>query len=220
LLDDVARTVDEYNLHHAHRELGGNTPEDEYQARLDRDSIVFGPSDAELAALWMPEVVRTPQRGRVSLFGNSYCKGDLVDLLPENAKVRVRYDLHDAHRVWLLTMDGVYLGAADWDSHKAAAFPVPKMDQLRAARAAGKVRRGEQIIAEAQAELDPVIDLAPAEPVIDTAMQLYGDQVEAHAAPGKARRYDDPTDLALYLYGDQLDEEDERGDADFKAAVG
>lgn len=252
LLDDVARTVDEYNLHHTHRELGGNSPEDEYQARLDRDSIVFGPSDAELAALWMPEVVRTPQRGRVSLFGNSYCKGDLVDLLPENAKVRVRYDLHDAHQVWLLTMDGVYLGTADWDSHKEAAFPVPKMDQLRAERAAGKVRRGEQIIAEAQAELGSMIDLTPAmpDPAIDLpdfAQQFFGEAIDAPARellevqadalpeaepeaavtaenvlsmPGKAHRYDDPADIALYLYGDQLDEEDERGNADFKAAVG
>jgi putative transposase len=164
LLDDVERVVTEYNLHHEHRELDGNTPEDEYQARIDKESIVFGPSDTELHALWMPEVVRVPQRGRVSLFGNEYCRGDLVERLPEGAKVRVRYDLHNAERVWLLTLDGVYLGDAHWESHREAAFPVPQMDQLRAGRAAGKIRRGEKIIAEAQAELGEVIDLAPAIP--------------------------------------------------------
>ncbi len=246
-VDDVARAVDDYNLHHAHRELGGRSPEDEYQARIDRDSIVFGPSDAELAALWMPEVVRVPQRGRVSLYGNSYCKPDLVALLPEGAKVRVRYDIHDAERVWLLTMDGVYLGEARWDSHREAAFPVPKMDQLRAQRAAGKIRRGEKIIAEAQAELGEVLDVLPAEPaepMFDLSMALHGDayerseaaRVEAEADRANALPlpdYDDPEpvtpaprdapiDLSMYLYGDRIDAEDEENGKkpSFKRAAG
>lgn len=171
-LDDVARVVEDYNLHHEHRELDGNTPEDEYQARIDRDSIVFGPSDSELAALWMPEVVRTPQRGRVSLFGNTFCRADLVEVLPEGAKVRVRYDLHNAERVWLLTMEGVFLGEARWDSHREAAFPVTQMDQLRAERAAKKVKRGEAIVAEAQAELGDVLDLSPSIPAPAPASDL------------------------------------------------
>lgn len=233
-VDDVARVVDDYNLHHAHRELGGRTPEDEYQARIDRDSIVFGPSDAELAALWMPEVVRVPQRGRVSLYGNSYCKADLVALLPEGARVRVRYDIHDAERVWLLTMEGVFLGEARWDSHREAAFPVPKMDQLRAQRAAGKIRRGEKIIAEAQAELGEVLDVAPGEPsvpVFDLSMELHGDayerseaaRIEAEAeranalplpdyeeaAPVTAAPEEGPIDISMYLFGDRIDAEDE-----------
>ncbi|MDD2764979.1 MAG: DNA-binding protein [Opitutaceae bacterium] len=186
LLDDVARVVDDYNLHHEHRELDGNTPEDEYQARLDRDSIVFGPSEAELHALWMPEVVRVPQRGRVQLFGNTYCKADLVELLPEGAKVRVRYDLHNADTVWLLTMEGVFLGEARWDSHREAAFPVPQINQLRAERAAGKVRRGEKIIAEAQAELGEVIDLVPAVP--SSPIDLINTISDADLAEMEARR--------------------------------
>lgn len=178
-LDDVARVVADYNLHHEHRELDGGTPEDEYQARIDKNSIVFGPSDAELGTLWMPELVRVPQRGRVSLFGNSYCKAELVDMLPEGEKVRVRYDLHDASRVWLLTMDGVYLGTADWDSHREAAFPVAEIERLRAERAARKVRRGEAIIAEAQAELGEVLDMVPAEPVpgIDLVNAITADEL-------------------------------------------
>ncbi len=164
-LDDVAACVARYNLEHAHRELNGNTPEDEYQARLDRDSIVFGPSDAEIAALWMPEVVRKPTRGLVSVFGNTYCKRDLPDLLPEGASVRVRYDLHDPKQVLLLTLDGRFLGPAAWNGHREAAFPVPEIERLRALRAAGKVKRGEKIVAEAQAELAPVYDLTPAAPM-------------------------------------------------------
>jgi len=237
LIDDVARVVDAYNLHHAHRELDGNAPEDEYQARLDKDSIVFGPSDAELAALWMPEVVRVPQRGRVSLFGNTYCKGDLVELLAEGEKVRVRYDLHNARQVWLLTLAGVYLGTADWESHREAAFPVPKMDQLRAERAAGKTARGERIIAEAQAELGDVFELMPVErvPQIDLAGAISDAELaEMEARPPRANPLPDllamadaePADdapaapagmyylqMATWLAGDALDPEDDSDQA-------
>lgn len=241
LLDDVARVVADYNLHHEHRELGGNTPEDEYQARIDRDSIVFGPSDSELAALWMPEVVRTPQRGRVSLFGNTFCKSDLVDLLPEGSKVRVRYDLHDASRVWLLTLEGMYLGEARWDSHREAAFPVPKMDQLRAERAAGKVKRGERIIAEAQAELGQVLDFVPAEPMpaIDLASAISDtelaamearrpaaptlpdllDLADANPEPTPTPATRDFMDVAMWLAGDDLDQ-DTHGNTQKDKAVG
>lgn len=165
LLDDVERTVARYNLEHEHRELGGKTPEDEYQARLDKDSIVFGPTNDEINTLWMPEVVRKPQRGLVSLFGNVYSKRDLVNLLPEGSQVRVRYDLHNAEKVGLLTMDGVYLGEAVWNGHREAAFPVSEIERKRAERAAGKVKRGEKIIAEAQAELGDSIDMSPAIPL-------------------------------------------------------
>jgi putative transposase len=207
LLDDVQRVVDEYNLHHEHRELGGRTPEDEYQARIDKDSIVFGPSDLEIESLWMPEVVRTPTRGLVSLFGNEYCKRDLVNQLPEGAKVRVRYDLHNADKVWLLTMEGVYLGEAIWNAHREAAFPVPRMDGLRQERAAGKVKRGEKIIAEAQAELGDVIDMTPAQPLPAPKpdfMPLPPIEVEPEvAAPTMSHQ-----ELVRLMYGTPSDADD------------
>lgn len=162
LLDDVERTVNEYNLHHEHSKLGNRSPEDEYQARMDRDSIVFGPSDAEIHALWMPEVVRTPARGIFSFRNNIYVNRNLPNLLPEGSKVRVRYDLHNPDKVWLLTLDGIYIDEAIWNGHRVAAFPVSEMDRLRGQRAAGKIKRGEGIIAEAQAELGNVYDLTPA----------------------------------------------------------
>jgi putative transposase len=164
-LGDLAAMVHRYNTGHEHRELGGNTPEAEYLARLDPQSIVFGPSDQEIAVQWLPEVGRTPQRGLVSLFGNEYARKSLVDELEEGEKVRVRYDIHDASRVFLLRMDGRAIGEAVWDAHKRAAFPVPRMDQLREQRAAGKVKRGEGIIAEAQAELGRVIDMSAFTPM-------------------------------------------------------
>lgn len=212
-LIDVDACIKKYNLEHEHRELKGNTPEDEYQARLDRDSIVFGPSDTEIMALWMPEVIRTPQRGVISLFGNEYGKRDLVDILPEGGKVRVRYDLHNAGKVWLLTLDGRYLGEAVWESHKVAAFPVPEMDRHRANRAKGKVKRGEKIIAEAQAELGNTYDMEPATPMpirVADMLPVAVEEIEEEAMMSHG-------DFILQFYGKGADEED--GEEDFKSAA-
>lgn len=164
-LEDVNRVVNEYNLNHKHSKLNGNTPEDEYQERIDKDSIVFGPSNDEIVALWMPEVIRTPARGVFQFRNNLYVNNKLPELLPEGSKVRVRYDLHNAEKVELLTLDGTYLGEAIWNGNRVAAFPVAEMDRMRAERAAGRVKRGEQIISEAQAELGDICDLVPAESV-------------------------------------------------------
>lgn len=162
LVDDVKRVVDIYNNEHAHRELGGKTPEEVYQETIDKNSVVFGPSDKEINELWMPEVIRRPQRGTISLFGNVYFKGDLHTLIPEKAQVRVRYDLHDASKVKLLTMDGVFIGEALWKGNTKSSFPVPEIEKLRLERAQRRAKNGERIIAEAQAELGDIIDQSPA----------------------------------------------------------
>lgn len=217
LLDDIEAAVARYNLHHEHRELGGNTPEDAYQARLDKDSIVFGPTDAEIMALWMPEVVRKPTRGLVSLFGNEYCRRELVDVLPEGSKVRVRYDLHAPEKVWLLTMDGVFLGEAAWNGHREAAFPVPEIERLRGERAAGKIKRGEKIIAEAQAELGQVYDLTPAVP-LPVAQPDYQPEAVPEAAPEAQQMSHE--DMVRWLYGGEEDEINEGGESPNEAAAG
>ncbi|MBL8395939.1 MAG: transposase [Candidatus Accumulibacter sp.] len=207
-LDDLCRVFAEYNLHHQHRDLarsgGDGTPEGTYQARLDRDSIVFGPTDGEIATLWMPEVIRTPSRGVVQLFGNAYFRRDLVGLLAEGAKLRVRYDLHDAAKVWLLDLDGRLIGEAAWNGHAKTAFPVPEIDRLRALRAAGKVKRGEAILAEAQAELGEVFEAAGIDPVpipvadyLPVPADADDDAATDEAAPATMSH----ADLVMWLYG-------------------
>lgn len=164
LIDDLKACFDAYNQQHEHRELDGHTPDQEYLEKFDPESIVFGPNDDEIQALWRPELIRKPQRGRVSLFGNTYCHADLVKVLPEGSRVRVRYDLHQPDTVWLYTLEGRYLGQADWHSHKQAAFPVPERDRLKALRAKGRLTLLEKKKDEAQAELGEVYDLTPAAP--------------------------------------------------------
>jgi putative transposase len=214
-LDDIDACIARYNLEHEHRELNGNTPEDEYQARLDKDSIVFGPTDAEIMALWMPEVIRKPTRGIVSLFGNEYFKRDLTDVLREGEKVRVRYDLHDPNQVLLLTLEGQILGPAQWNGHRVAAFPVPEMERLRGQRAAGKIKRGEKIIEEAQAELGEVYDLTPAVPM-PVVQPDYMPEVPPETTEEVAPMSWD--EQVMLLYGNRPEDDEDTGN--FEVAAG
>lgn len=184
-LADLETVFGEYNGTHAHRSLGGRAPDDEYRDKLDPDSLGVV-SDDELACLWMPEEIRTPIRGLIQLFKNTYFLPSLVDDLAEGEQVRVRFDIHDASTVRVLRLNGTALGVAEWDGHKRAAFPVPYVEQKREERASGIKGRAQDNIDRADAELtqtyaalaEPTaaeIDLTPrvTAPAVDTVDAEY-----------------------------------------------
>lgn len=218
LVMDVQACVEEYNLHHRHRSLGGRSPEEVYQERLDPTSIQFGPDDAELVALWMPEMVRTPRRGSVEVFNNRYTLGDLVHLVAEGEKVRVRFDIHDYRAVWLYTMDGAYLGEAAYASHKREVFPQSYRDQLRAKRAKGLIQRGEAQIARAQAELPRAVEGEfRVEWSIPEASPETLPVLDAEAeTTSQVMKFED---TVMWLYGVDENDEDE-SPPDFEVAAG
>lgn len=212
LLDDCERVLGwdgEYNRLHAHRALDEQTPIEEYAKKLDPNAELCGPSDDELAVLWMPEVGRTPQRGVISIFGNEYANRMLIDALAEGEKVRVRFDIHNADQVWVLRMDGTFLCMAEWNAHKRAAFPVAYMDKKRQDRADGKIKRAQRDINEANAELGNVIeaqgeftqdirdfiDLTPKVPVRELTVDDFRD------APAEVEKFMSTEDQLMFLYG-------------------
>lgn len=195
LLDDCERVLGwegEYNKQHAHRSLDGRTPMQEYIRKTDINAADCGPTDAELEVLWMPEVRRIPDRGVIRLFNNEFFNKVLVDVLAEGEEVRVRYDLHNANQVWVLRMDGTFVCSAEWNANRRAAFPEARVDQLKQQRADGKIKRGQKIINEANAELGNVIevqgefvqdisdfiDLAPKVPVRELTAADFMDEPE------------------------------------------
>ncbi|MDR3352176.1 MAG: Mu transposase C-terminal domain-containing protein [Zoogloeaceae bacterium] len=203
-LDDVRATVDAYNSSHRNRNLEGMTPDEAYAAKLDPDSIVLEPGTPELESLWMPEAIRTPRRGSIELYGNQYFRRDLVERLTDGEEVIVRYDIHNKDKVWLFRMDGVYIGDADYEGNKRHPFGGEAViEQLRAKRAAGKIRRAEAKIDEAIDEARPMIEMQPASAngllggrVIDmTAIRQMAEAETASAMQEKtpaapARRHD------------------------------
>ena len=161
-LEDLPKTVDDYN-NRPHSSLDGKTPNQVYQEKFDPDSLLSGATDEDINALWMPQVVRTPSRGLVQLFTNSYFRAELVDELAEGEKVRVGYDIHDAEAVTIYRMDGTPIGAAQWDGNKHAAFPVPHIEEKRLDRAKGKKALAERDIALADAELMQTLTVSTAD---------------------------------------------------------
>jgi putative transposase len=158
-LADLQKCVNDYNQRHSHSELGGMTPDVAYAKHLDPDSTAMGVSDEELRALWMPEEVRTVRRGLIQLFGNEYACPDMVRKLPENAKVRVRFDVHNADTVRILELaSGKFLGLGVWDGHRRAAFPVPYVENLRDQRQAGIHRRAQNEMDRADDERKITLD--------------------------------------------------------------
>jgi len=160
-VSDLENAIEKYNFEHKHSGLKGMTPNQAYEAFMDPDSIVFGVSDDEVRELWMPEEERTPSRGVVRLFGNAYFCKELVDVLAEGEKIRVRYDIHDGSKVWLYRSNGEFLGEALWDGHKRAAFPVPFVEQKRLERAQGIKQRAQRDIDRADAELSNTFEALP-----------------------------------------------------------
>lgn len=156
LLEDVPNVIDEYN-NRPHSALNKFTPNEVYASKLDPDSV-GGINQQELDSMWMPEEIRIPQRGIVSLFNNEYAMPGLVNLLAEGEQIRVRFDIHNADQVTLLRMDGRQIGVANWNGHKRAAFPVAYIEQKREERMEGKIKRAERDIKKARAELGNTVE--------------------------------------------------------------
>lgn len=239
-MGDLDDAIQAYNNEHKHRDLGGLTPAQAYAAKLDPDSIAFGPADTEIHELWMPEVKRTPSRCVFSLFNNKYFRRALQDELAEGEEVRVRFDIHNADKVWLFRMDGTPIGEAIWDGNKQAAFPVPFVEAKRRERAAGIKARAQREINRADAELTqtltaPEFDIpfeipTPAEPTVDVDALLFAEpqapadepkqievEVEEEAAPEVGAKVS-LLDTSAWLYGDDVEEA--MRNEDFKKAAG
>jgi putative transposase len=217
-LDDVAAMVHRYNYEHRHSSLGGKVPEAMYQERIDTGSIVFGPDDEEISELWMPQVSRRPHRGLIKLFGNAYFHASLPHVLAEREKVNVRYDIHDAGKVWVYREDGSFICEAIWNGHAREAFPVSQVEEARQKRVQRMVKRGEAIIAEAQAELQPTFDALP---VIEPEILELGTLIQLPKRSDEVAIENDEQELshqatweAMFAGFEQLNEEedDEEGD--------
>ena len=107
----------------------------------------------------MPEMIRTTKRGLVSLLDNSYFHVDLAN--HHDTQVRVSYDLHNYEHVIVKSMDGKFICKAVFEGNKRDAMPKPLIQQLKEKRVKGVIKRKEDQIAIAKAELIPTIENQP-----------------------------------------------------------
>lgn len=169
----VGAAVEAYNTLHRHRclpkhasgPLAGKhmTPAEAWAAMLVPEDQHI-PDAPTLRHIFMPAVIRTPERGWVSFLGGNYFSDELMQRQVDGHKVRLHYDIHDASRVWIWTLEGQFVCEASATANKMGYFPEPVIERARRTRVEGIVKRREAQIDTALRELRPQLD-APQAPV-------------------------------------------------------
>lgn len=147
---------DWYNTQHQHLSLGGKTPAEVYHENLNAEWAVKL-TEHEIATLYRPSVVRKPIRGEVRFLNNLYFHPDLANL-PEDAQVRVHFDMHDARQVWVTDLEGAAICVAEFEGNKRAGMPVSLTDHLKDKRMDGIIKKAEGKIENAKAERDGILE--------------------------------------------------------------
>lgn len=151
----LEQEIDGYNLHHHHRslpKLDGRhhaTPAEYRAARLAGAEVQILPAQ-EVAALFMPSVLRKPVRGEVKLWNGVYFHRDLM--LVDREEVRVCYDIHDASYVIVRKLSGEVIARAELGGNAGPYFPKPLIERLRDERAARRRGRLEEKLTEVALE--------------------------------------------------------------------
>ncbi|SUA38546.1 bacteriophage transposase [Neisseria mucosa] len=111
------------------------------------------------------------------LFNNSYFSVELAEYHKD--EVRVSYDLDDASVVNVFDMDGKFITKAQVNGNSREAFPTARIDQLAEKRRKGKIKRAENAIKLANAEVNPALEQAAA---WDELGHLGGNVIKAEYA--------------------------------------
>lgn len=216
---DLEKCVKDYNQLHDHSGIDGMKPDEAYAKYMDPDSTALYVSDAELNELWMPEEIRVYDRGLIQLFGNEYYCPELMTVLGEKARVRVRFDIHNADTVRILDLKtGQFLALAVWDGHRRAAFPVTFIEDQRQKRADGIKRRAQGEIDRADDELMLTYDSDGKQVLPFGAVPVYSEESlipsdkKAQLTP-KAAKAEPAMTRAERMYGAQVEAEDRAREA-------
>lgn len=90
--------------------------------------------------LMRPQIIRKTHRGEIAWDNNRYFLDALRDFQGE--EVRIAYDVRDASRVWVRTLDGELIGEAQLDGNASDYMPLNRVEKARDKRAQGQIKRG------------------------------------------------------------------------------
>ncbi|WP_375591748.1 Mu transposase C-terminal domain-containing protein [Chitiniphilus eburneus] len=179
----AARRVADYNAR-PHASLGGKSPDQVWAEKgAATDLHRLTPDEAE--HLFRPQATRKVQRGEIQLFNNRYFSAALEEHHGEF--VRVGYDVHDAHHVWVYDRDGRFITRAEWGANEAAYFPQPVIEQNRQTRETARLRRLEGHADEVRELLAAPIAGELARPAFD-AIDVTQQQIAAGLRGAPAAR--------------------------------
>lgn len=115
------------------------SPNEAWQAALDSGwEPMLAPPEL-VQDLMRPQVIRPTRRGEVTWAGQRYFLESLRDLHQE--EVRIAYDVRDASRVWVRTLEGELLGEALLDGNASDYMPKTMLEQAYERREQGQMKR-------------------------------------------------------------------------------
>lgn len=134
------------------------TPNEKWALYVAQGFEAHRVTDDEARPLFRPQVLRTVRRCELEVFGNRYFARALEEFHGE--QLRVGYDIHDPHNVWVYDDEGRFLCTAELDANKRDYMPKSVIDRAREKRAAGREKRLTAKLVEVREELHgtPVLE--------------------------------------------------------------
>ncbi|EBX2067721.1 transposase [Salmonella enterica subsp. enterica serovar Java] len=165
VIQAIQEEVDDYNEHHEHSALpkfqGKYLSPAVYREAVlavEGDEIEYL-TEIELREMFMPEEIRTVDRGYIELRTNIYFAGALINY--DGEKVRVAYDTRNAEEIIIRKMDGVFICKAIWNGNVSVAVPVSDMDRAQEERRQRAHKRVSKKAREIEAQANPALEHKP-----------------------------------------------------------
>lgn len=162
--------------------------------------------------LTRPQVIRPTRRGEVTWAGETYFLDALRNLHGE--EIRLAYDVRDASRVWVRTLDGDLIGEALLDGNASDYMPKAMIEKAYDKRESGQMKRAVdklETLTGKRVEMFAPTSAPSAQLTVD---QLAEAQRFAQLAASKAQTFELPSDpTARYHLWHQLAERLARGES-------
>lgn len=196
---DVQAVIERYN-HRPHRELPKDgvtgkhfTPFDFFTHQAKKHELSFEKlTSMELETLFMPMEVRITRRGWIDFHNASYFSQELVDF--HGQSVHVAYDMADASYLMVYDSTQTLICKAILNGNTRDAFAPSMIEREMKKRADRKIKKAQQQIALAKAEVNPALEHAQTW----DALNLKSDVLEADFVVLPSERKKPADDFVLF----------------------
>ncbi|AZC67402.1 DNA-binding protein [Pseudomonas chlororaphis] len=172
-------------------------------ARAEGWEPMVAPAEV-LTDLMRPQVIRPTRRGEVTWSGETYFLDALRDF--HGQEIRLAYDVRDASRVWVRTLEGELVGEALLDGNASDYMPKAMLEKAYEKRENGQMKRALDKLETLTGKRVEMIAPTTAPSAQLSLEQMTEARRFAELSAPKPKAFDLPTDpTARYRLWNQLD---------------